>query len=98
MDEQAQKIKRSNFLIKSLMALVVLLEAISYYQTNILNFANIATSIGILVLLRGLLLSPMMFSSPVKSWFKENIGVNQASRKYFALSFIFIVIGMIRYI
>lgn len=98
MDEQAIKIKRSNFVIKSAMALVVLLEALSFYQTNVLNFSSIATTIGILALLRGLLLSPLIFSSPVKHWFNQNVEINVSSRKYFVLAIIFIAIGLIKHV
>lgn len=98
METQAVKIKRSNFVIKTAMVLVVVMEALSFYQTNTLNFGAISTSIGILALLRGLLLSPLIFSAPIKSWFKENNGVNSDSHKYFILALVFILIGMVRYI
>ncbi len=80
------------------MAFVVLMQAVAFYQTNIINLGSIAMAVGVLALLRGLLLSPLMFNTPVKVWFKNNVGVSTDSYKYFALAFILIVVGLIRYV
>ena len=58
MEEQAIKIQRSTNLIKAFMVLVVIMQAIQIYQTNVIDLGAIAGAIGVLSLLRGLLLSP----------------------------------------
>ena len=98
MEDYAIKIKRSTFLIKISMAFVILTQAIDLYQTNIIDFGSIAMALGVLALLRGLLLSPLMFNTPVKVWFKNNVGFSTDSYKYFALAFVLIVVGLIRYV
>lgn len=98
MEDEAIKVQRSAILIKVAMATVVLIEVVAFQRTHTLNFGSIAMSLGVLCLLRGLLLSPYMLSKPVKVWFKQNIGFNSDSRKYFLLSFILLLVGSVRYI
>ena len=106
MEDYAIKIKRSTFFIKISMVFVILTQAIDFYQTNIIDFyqtniidfGSIAMALGVLALLRGLLLSPFMFNTPVKVWFKNNVGFSTDSYKYFSLAFVLIVVGLIRYV
>jgi hypothetical protein len=60
MADQAVKIQRGSNLIKGFMAFVITVQAIQFYQTNIMDFGAIAGAIGVLSLLRGLLLSPSL--------------------------------------
>ena len=98
MEDIAIKVQRSTILIKVAMAILILIEVMSFQRTNTLNFGSIAMTLGALCLLRGLLLSPYMLSKPVKIWFKQNVGFNTNSHKYFILSFILISIGFVRYV
>ena len=93
MASEADKAQRSILLLKGLMALVVINQAVQFYQTNTLDFGSIATAIGLLCLLRGLLLSPHMFSTPLKRWFKRHVGFKGESIKYFFAAFVFLVVG-----
>ena len=93
MEDQAVKIQRSSYLIKAFMALVVIVQAVQFYQTNVLDFGAIAGSIGVLSLLRGFLLSPAILATPVKHWFKSSTVFTKESYSYFLLAFILILIS-----
>lgn len=93
MEDQATKIQRSSNLIKAFMALVVIVQAVQIYQTNILDFGAIAGSIGVLSLLRGFLLSPAILVTPVKYWFKMSNVFTKESYSYFLLAFILILVS-----
>jgi membrane protein CcdC involved in cytochrome C biogenesis len=95
MEDQAVKIQRSSNLIKVFMALVVIMQAAQFYQTNILDFGAIAGSIGVLSLLRGFLLSPSILVTPVKYWFKSEIVFSKESYKYFLLAFLLIIVSAV---
>ncbi len=75
------------------MALVIIMQAIQFYQTNVMDFGAIAGAIGVLSLLRGLLLSPTLLAAPLKHWFKPNFTFSKGSYKYFILAFILIVVS-----
>ena len=68
MDIQTAKINRSVKLIKGFMALVVFMFLLQYYQTSVLDLGAFAGSVGVLSLLRGILLSPSLLTTPVKNW------------------------------
>jgi hypothetical protein len=72
MEEQAIKIQRSAKLIKGFMALVIIMQVDQLYKTNVMDFGAIAGASGVLFLLRGLLLSPLLLATPLKFWFKSN--------------------------
>ncbi|GHE77987.1 hypothetical protein [Thalassotalea profundi] len=93
MDEQSDKIKRSSYLIKAFMVLVIVMQVIQFYQTDILDFGALAGAIGVLALLRGILLSPQLLAKPLKYWFASNLKFEKASYSYFILAFILIVIS-----
>jgi len=93
MEDQAIKIKRSSNLIKGFMALVIIMQAVQFYQTNVMDFGAIAGAIGVLSLLRGLLLSPPLLAAPLKHWFKPNFAFSKESYKYFILAFVLIVVS-----
>jgi predicted Na+-dependent transporter len=83
MEDKAIKIQRSSNLIKGFMALVVIMQAVQFYQTNIMDFGAIAGAIGVLSLLRGLLLSPSLLAAPLKHWFKPNFYFSKESYKLY---------------
>jgi hypothetical protein len=53
MDKESSKIKRSTFLIKCFMALVMLTLGINIYTTNVIDLGSVAGALGILSMLRG---------------------------------------------
>jgi membrane protein CcdC involved in cytochrome C biogenesis len=93
MEDQVVKIQRSSNLIKGFMALVVLMQVFQIYQTNVMDWGSLAGAFGVLSLLRGLLLSPVLLAAPIKYWFKSNFTVSKVSYKYFLLAFILIVVS-----
>ncbi|WJG09351.1 hypothetical protein [Aliiglaciecola sp. LCG003] len=93
MEDQAVKIQRSSNLIKALMALVVVMQVVGFYQTNTLDFGVIAGEIGVLSLLRGLLLSPSLLAAPLKLWFTPGCTPSRQSYKYFILAFVLIFVS-----
>ncbi|MDN3377605.1 MULTISPECIES: hypothetical protein [unclassified Pseudoalteromonas] len=93
MDDQAIKIQRSGYLIKALMLFVMYLQVAQYYQTNILDFGEIAATFGILCFFRGLLLNPLLLASPLKSCFKSGFRFTKSSYKYFLLAVVLIAVG-----
>ena len=93
MVDQAVKIQRSSNLLKGFMALVVIMQAVQFYQSNILNFGAIAGAIGVLSLLRGFLVSPKLLATPIKHWFQSDFSFSKLSYKYFLVAFILIVIS-----
>ncbi len=93
MEDQLNKIQRSTNLIKGFMALVVLMQAVQIYQTNVMDWGALAGAFGVLSLLRGLLLSPSLLASPIKYWFKANFSLSKESYKYFILAFVLIVVS-----
>jgi membrane protein CcdC involved in cytochrome C biogenesis len=95
MEEQAVKIQRSSNLIKGFMALVVIVQAIQFYQTNMMDFGAISGAIGVLSLLRGLLLSAFLLAVPIKDWFKANIKYCKQSYRYFLLAFVLILVSSV---
>lgn len=96
MEDQSIKVRRTTIAIKFAMVFIILNETIAFYQTDVLDFGAIAMSAGLLALLRGLLLSPIMLNGSVKSWFKKNVGFSSDSHKYFALALVLISVGLIR--
>ncbi|SET22632.1 hypothetical protein [Thalassotalea agarivorans] len=97
MEEHAIKIKRSNVAIKLAMMFIIVFEGMRIYQSGIVSMGSIATNIGLLSLLRGLLLSSLMFSTPTRDWFKQNVGMHKDSYKYFLVAIVLLAIGSIRF-
>jgi len=93
MADQANKIQRSSNLIKGFMALVIFTQALQIYQTNVMDFGALAGAFGVLSLLRGLLLSPLLLITPIKNWFKPNFNLSKESYKYLLLAFILIIVS-----
>jgi hypothetical protein len=93
MEDQSVKIQRSSNLIKGFMALVIFMQALQIYQTNVMDFGALAGAFGVLSLLRGLLLSPSLLAAPIKYWFKPNYTFSKESYKYLLLAFIFIIVS-----
>lgn len=93
MEDQTRKIQRSSNLIKGFMVLVVLMQVIQFYQTNIMDFGDIAGAVGVIALLRGLLLSPLLLALPIKHWFNNNLSLSKQSYKYFIIAFALIVVS-----
>lgn len=94
MEEQATKIQHSSNLIKGFMVLVIIFQVVQFYQTRILDFGEIAGAFGVLFLLRGLLSSPLLLVSPLKYWFKPNLGFSTASYIYFIFAFVLVVVSL----
>ncbi len=93
MDDQANKIRRSSNLIKGFMALVIFMQALQIYQTNVMDFGALAGAFGVLSLLRGLLLSPSLLAEPIRHCFKTNFTFSKESYKYLLLAFILIIVS-----
>ena len=93
MDGQTSKIQRSSNLIKGFMALVVVMQAVQFYQTSVMDLGAIAGAVGVLSLLRGLLLSPSLLAAPLKHWFTPNYTFSKESYKYFILAFVLIIVS-----
>jgi hypothetical protein len=93
MERQSVKIQRSSHLIKGFMALVIFMQALRIYQTEVMDFGALAGAFGVLSLLRGLLLTPSLLAAPIKYWFKSNIIFSKESYKYFLLAFILIIVS-----
>ena len=94
MEDQAIKIQRSTKLIKGFMLLVIFMQALQIYQTNVLDFGALAGAFGVLSLFRGLLLSPLLIAAPIKNWFKTNYTFSTESYKYLLLAFILIIVSV----
>ena len=95
MDGKTSKIQRSSNLIKGFMALVVIMQGVQFYQTNVMDFGAIAGASGVLSLLRGLLLSPSLLATPIKDWLKPNIKFSKQSSMYFLLAFVLILVSSV---
>jgi hypothetical protein len=93
MDIQTAKINRSVKLIKGFMALVVFMFLLQYYQTSVLDLGAFAGSVGVLSLLRGILLSPSLLTTPVKNWTVSNVTFSRSSNFYFILAFVLILVS-----
>jgi hypothetical protein len=93
LEEHESKIKSNAKLIKGFMLLVVFVQVVQFYQTQVLDFGAIAGSIGVLALLRGFLLSPSLFASPSKARFGSGRRLNSDSYKYFALALVLIIVS-----
>jgi len=93
MDSQNAKISRSEKLIKGFMLLVIIMQVVQYFQSHVLDFGAIAGAIGVLSLLRGLLLSPTLLATPIKSWSSSNTSISKDSYLYFTLAFVLIVVS-----
>ncbi|MEW6983923.1 hypothetical protein AAD001_14825 [Colwelliaceae bacterium 6471] len=93
MENQTIKIQRSSNLIKGFMLLVIFMQALQIYQTNVIDFGALAGASGVLFLLRGGLLSPSLLAAPIKNWFKPNFTFSKESYFYFILAFIFLVVS-----
>ncbi|RYV01223.1 hypothetical protein SOPP22_12505 [Shewanella sp. OPT22] len=93
MEDRAIKVQRSGYLIKALMLLVMYLQIAQYYQTNILDFGEIAATFGILFFLRGLLQNPLLLAAPLKSNFKSGFSFTKSSYKYFVLAVVLMAVS-----
>jgi hypothetical protein len=93
MEDQSVKIQRCSNLIKGFMVLVIFMQALQIYQTNVMDLGALAGAFGVLSLLRGLLLSPSLLAAPIKYWFKANYTFPQESYKYLLLAFILIIVS-----
>lgn len=91
---QTMKIQRSSILIKSFMVLVIIVQIVQFFQTNVIDFGAIAGAIGVLAMLRGLLLSPSLLTAPLRYWFQSDFTFSKESYKYFALAFVLIVVSL----
>jgi predicted Na+-dependent transporter len=96
-ENQTKKIQRSSNLIKGFMALVVIMQTVQFYQTNVLDFGAIAGAVGVLLFLRGLLLSPSLLAAPIKHWFKSNFNCSKESYLYFISAFVLIAASALRF-
>ena len=92
-DIQTAKINRSVKLIKGFMALVIFMFLLQYYQTSVIDLGAFAGSVGVLSLLRGILLSPSLLTTPVKNWTVSNVTFSRSSYFYFILAFVLILVS-----
>lgn len=93
MDDQTKKIERSTHLIKGFMVLIVILQVVRFYETNVMDFGEIAGAVAILSLFRALLLSPSMLAAPLKSWFQNGTNLSKASYKYLVLALVLLIVS-----
>ena len=93
MDIKTAKINRSVKLIKGFMALVIFMFLLQYYQTSVLDLGAFAGSIGVLSLLRGILLSPSLLTTPVKKWAVSNATFSRKSYSEFILAIVLILVS-----
>ena len=93
MEGKAVKIRRGLILIKGFMVLVIVMQAVQFYQTNIMDLGAITGTVGVLSLLRGLLLSPCLLTVPLSHWFKSDLSFSKDSYKYFGLAFASIIVS-----
>lgn len=94
MQEHAIKIQRSAKLIKGFMILVIVMQAVQVYQTNVIDFGAIAGAVGVLFFLRGLLLTPTLLATPLKRWFTSKFSLSKESNIHFILAFLFIIVSV----
>ena len=88
MDIYEKKLRRGNYFIKILMILTTLMFANQYYQSQVFDLGEFASLIAILAFLRGLMLSPLMLNSPMKSWVKKSNNFSKESYVYFFIAFL----------
>ncbi len=81
-DAQAQKLKRSTQLIKGFMLLVVFIEVLNIIQTESLDFGSIAGTTAILALLRAILVTPKLLTSPFRQWLRTREPMSSESKNY----------------
>ena len=93
MENSVTKIQRSSTVIKAFMALVVILQCVQYFSTQVIDMGAVAGAIGVLSLLRGLLLSPAILANPIKQWFTPQVGFSKKSTRYFILAFVLIIVS-----
>lgn len=89
MDNKAIKLQRTSIFIKSIMGLVVFLLALQIYQTSVIDLNKVAATVAILSLLRGILLSPSLLSTPI------NYKLSKNSYPYLILALILFIISAI---
>lgn len=87
MNEKTIKLQRTSVLLKGLMALAAFLLGWQIFQTNVIDFGEVAATIGTLSLLRGLLLSPSLLAVPFKLVLSKN------SYPYFLLAVILFAVS-----
>jgi hypothetical protein len=92
-NHQTEKVNRSVKLIKGFMLLVIIMQVVQFFQTRVIDFGAIAGGIGVLSLLRGILLSPALLTTPVKHWFGSAATFAKESSPYFILAFVLIVVS-----
>ena len=93
MEDQAIKIQRGLIIIKGFMALVIIMQAVKIYQTNVMDFSSILGTVGVLSIFRGFLSSPSALAEPIKHWFKPNFTLSKVSYRYFFVAFILIMVS-----
>ena len=91
--DQASKIQRSSNLIKAFMVLVAVVQVVRFYQSHVIDFGDVAGSVGGLSLMRGILLSPKILAIPVKLWRTSTDVFSPASYKYFIVAIVLIVVS-----
>lgn len=94
MEDNTAKIQRSVNLIKGFMVLFVLVQVVNIYQSGEMDWGSLAGTFGVLSLFRGLLLSPKVFTSPMRYWLKNNFLLSTASYKYFLFALVLIIISL----
>lgn len=94
MENETRKIQRSANLIKAFMALIIVMQVVQFYQTNVLDFGAIAGAVGVLSMLRGLLLSPQLLAKPFNQWLAPTNAFAKESYKYFVLAFVLIIVSI----
>ncbi len=94
MEEQDSRIHRNSNLVKGFMALVIIAQTLEYYQSNVIDFGDIAGAAGVLLFLRGLLASPKLLIAPIKHWFKSKESIPKESYKYFVLAIVLFAVSL----
>lgn len=91
---QRPKIQRSTALIKIAMAVVVLVQVYRIYTSGVVDFGELAGAFGALSLLRGVLLSPVLLATPMRSWSEPEVFICSQSYKHFAFGTVLVVISV----
>ena len=77
------------------MALLLIMQGAQIYQTGIWDLGEIASVIGVLLLLRALLASPALISTPPGQWFNSGINLTTATYKYLMIGLGLIIVGLV---
>ena len=94
MENDKDKTQRNQLLIKGFMILVIFHQVVLYFDYYTLNFGDIAGASAVLAMLRALLSSPILLTTPIRLWLSSNITINRDSKRYLSLAVILLIIAL----